>query len=285
MASFAPEVFFEIGRFPVTNTVINTIIVDGFLVILAFMTRSRLALIPGKFQIMVEYIFSSVHSFIESIAGDKTKVAFPVFMTFFLVIMVANYSGLVPGLGTFGVWHTEIHNGEIEKHLIPFNRPFTSDINATFALAFVSLVITNGYALFKLGPKEYLTKFFAFIPLLISIGQGKVKKPNMKNPLDLFISILTPMVMIFVGLLELLSEFVKAISLSFRLFGNIYAGEVVLETVHGIFAFLVPIPFLMLEFIVGAIQALVFAMLTLVFMIILSSSHHDDEVQSKEVSH
>jgi len=284
MASFAPEVFFYIGRFPITNTVINTILVDGFLLILAFTTRSKIALIPGKFQLMIEYVFSGIYSFVKNIAEDKTKIAFPIFMTFFLFIIVANYSGLVPGIGTIGIWHTEIEDGEVVKHLIPFNRPLTSDINATFALALVSLVITNGYALIKLGPKEYLSKFFAFIPILISFGQGKTKKPDFKKPLDLFISVLTPLVMIFVGLLELLSEFVKAISLSFRLFGNIYAGEVVLETVQGIFAFLIPVPFLMLEFIVGAIQALVFAMLTMVFLIILSSSHND-ESHSEEVSH
>lgn len=278
MASFAPEVFFEIGRFPVTNTVINTILVDGFLVALAFITRSKLKQIPGKFQNLMEYLLSSMQSFVEGIAAEKTKVIFPVFMTFFLFIIVANLSALVPGIGTFGVWHVEEHHGEISRELIPFNRATTSDINTTFALAIVSLVITNGYAIHKLGLKEYLTKFFAFIPLLIRLGQGKVKPGiNLKDPLNLVISIITPIVMIFVGLLELLSEFVKGVSLSFRLFGNIYAGEVVQHTVGGIFPFLFPIPFMMLELIAGSIQALVFSMLTMVFMIILSTSHHEDE--------
>jgi F-type H+-transporting ATPase subunit a len=163
MASFAPEVFFYIGRFPVTNTVINTILVDGFLLLLAFSVRSKLALIPGKFQILVESFFSGVYSFIKGIAEEKTNAIFPVFMTFFIVIMVTNYSGLVPGLSTFGVWHEEVYHGEVEKHLIPYSRPFTSDVNATFALAFISLIITNGYAIYKLGVREYLTKFFAFI--------------------------------------------------------------------------------------------------------------------------
>jgi F-type H+-transporting ATPase subunit a len=285
MASFAPEVFLEVGKFPVTNTVINTILVDGFLLLLALVTRSKLAIIPGKFQIVVEHVFTGIYGFVENIAGDKSKAVFPVFMTFFLLVIAGNYSGLIPGIGTFGIWRIEEGHGEIVKHLIPFSRPFTSDLNATFALAICSLVITNGYALYKLGIKEYLSKFFAFIPFFTSLLKGKISKPKFNNPLDLFISILTPLVMVFVGLLELLSEFVKAISLSFRLFGNIYAGEVVLETVQGIFAFLVPVPFLLLEFIVGAIQALVFAMLTMVFMIILSSSHHEDEAHIKEVSH
>jgi F-type H+-transporting ATPase subunit a len=139
------------------------------------------------------------------------------------------------------------------------------------------------YAIRKLGFVAYISKFLAFIPFIISIFKGKAKiKVNLKNPLDFFIAVVTPFVMIFVGLLELLSEFIKAISLSFRLFGNIYAGEVVMETVSGIFAFLIPIPFLMMEFIVGAVQALVFAILTMVFMVILSTPHHEE---SKEVSH
>lgn len=283
MASFAPEVFFYIGKFPVTNTVINTILVDGFLLTLAFLTRSKLALIPGKFQNLMEYFISSMNGFVESVAEKKTKAVFPVFLTFFLFIIVANLSALIPGIGTFGVWETEVDHGEITRHLVPFNRATTSDLNTTLALAICSLAITNGYAIHKLGLKEYLTKFFSFIPLLISIGQGRFKpNVNVKNPLDLVISIVTPIVMVFVGLLELLSEFVKGISLSFRLFGNIYAGDVVHHTVGGIFPFLFPVPFMLLELIAGSIQALVFAMLTMVFMVILSQSHHEDDGHNTE---
>jgi len=284
MSSFAPEVLFEIGRFPVTNTVINTIFVDGFLVAVAFATKSKLKYIPGKFQNLMEFFLSSMYGFAQGVAENKTKAIFPIFITFFLFILVANLSGLVPGLGTFGIYEPVMHDGHLEKEFIPFNRPTTSDLNTTLALAVLSLVITHVYAIRKLGFKDYLSKFFAFIPYLIKIGQGKVSVKNI-NPLDLVVSIITPIVLIFVGLLELLSEFVKAISLSFRLFGNIYAGEVVLNTVHGIFAFIFPIPFMMLELIAGGIQALVFSMLTMVFMIILSTPHHDDEQGAKEVSH
>ena len=114
-------------------------------------------------------------------------------------------------------------------------------------------------------------------------GKPKITLES-KQPLAVFIAVITPIVMIFVGLLELLSEFVKSISLSFRLFGNIYAGEVVMHTAQGISAFLVPIPFLLLESLAAGIQALVFSMLTMVFMIILSTSHSEDE-SHKEVSH
>lgn len=276
MASFAPEVLFYIGKFPVTNTVINTIFVDGFLLLLAFTTRAKLKYIPGKFQNFIELLLSGFHNFVEGVAEKKTKAIFPIFMSFFLFIIVANLSGLIPGIGTVGFYELKMHDGHLEKEFIPFNRATTSDINTTLALAVLSLIITHAYAIHKLGLREYLSKFFAFIPYMIKIGQGKVSVKNM-NPLDLVVGIITPIVLIFVGLLELLSEFVKAISLSFRLFGNIYAGEVVNHTVYGIFAFIFPIPFMMLELIAGGIQALVFSMLTMVFMIILSTSHHEDE--------
>src|SRR3989304_294585 len=131
MAAFAPEVFFTIGRFPVTNTVINTIFVDGFLLLLAILTRRKLALIPGKFQNLMEFIIGGIHSFVEGIAGEKSKTIFPIFMSFFLFIIAANWSGLLPGIGTFGIEEQSIVNGEVETEIIPFNRPTTSDLNTT----------------------------------------------------------------------------------------------------------------------------------------------------------
>lgn len=281
MASFAPEVFFQVGKLPITNTVLNTILVDGFLLLIALSVRSKIALIPGKFQSIMEMFIGGLYGFVEGISGNKTKQIFPFFMTFFLFILVANWSGLVPGIATFGI--KEVVHGKTE--IIPFFRPLTSDLNATFALALVSLLATHILAIRKLGISEYLSKFFAFLPFIISLAKGKAKfNLNPKDPIGLVVGIVTPLVMVFVGGLELISELVKAISLSFRLFGNIYAGEVVLETVQGIFAFVFPLPFLMLEVIVGVVQALVFAMLTMAFMVILSTSHHEEETL-KEVSH
>lgn len=277
MASFAPEVFFQVGGFPVTNTVINTVLVDGFLLLLAFFTARNIKLIPGKFQSVMELIIGGFHDFVESVAENKVKVIFPFFMTFFIFIVVANWSGLIPGITTFGIEKTEMHDGHEETHIIPLIRPLTSDINATFALSVISLIATQIIAIRAIGFQEYISRFFAFVPFLVSLLKGKPKiNLNLKDPLSVVIGIITPLVMIFVGLLELISEFVKAVSLSFRLFGNIYAGEVVLETVHGLFAFIFPLPFLMLELIVGIVQGLVFAMLTMVFMVILSSPHSEE---------
>ncbi len=279
MANFAPEVFFQVGKLPITNTILNTILVDGFLIILALTVSKKVALIPGRFMTGVEYVVGGFYSFTQSIAGERAKQIFPYFMTFFLFILVANWSGLIPGINTFGI--IEHHDGK--THVIPLIRAATSDLNTTLALAIVSLTATHIMSLRSLGFSEYLSRFIPFFPFIVSVLKGKPKfKLDTNGPINLVMSFFNPVVLVFVGALELISEFVKVISLSFRLFGNIFAGEVVLETVSGIFAFIFPLPFLMLEVVVGMVQALVFAMLTMAFMIILTTPHHEE---SKEVSH
>ena len=126
----------------------------------------------------------------------------------------------------------------------PLLRSINSDLNMTLALALTSAVLTHAFALYYLGIIDYLKKWFTLNPIFL-----------------------------FVGLLELVGEFTKIVSLSFRLFGNIFAGEVVLATISSIFAFVIPLPFYFLEIIVGFVQAAVFMMLTLVFMVLLSEKH------------
>jgi F-type H+-transporting ATPase subunit a len=181
----------------------------------------------------------------ESVAGENASKIFPYLMTFFLFILIANWTGLIPGISVIGL--REGHN------IIPFFRPATSDLNTTLGLALVSLFATHFMSIRTTGIKDYLGRYFSL------------------NPLNLYI-----------GILELIGEVTKIVSLSFRLFGNIFAGEVVLGTVATIFAVLFPLPFLMLEVVVGLVQALVFAMLTMAFMAVLTTPHHHEE--AKEVS-
>jgi len=133
-------------------------------------------------------------------------------------------------------------------------RGATSDLNVTLALAVVSIIATHALSIKLTGIKNYLGRFFSLNPILL-----------------------------FVGILEIVAEITKVISLSFRLFGNIYAGEVALMTVSGLFAFLFPLPFLFLENIVALVQALVFSILTLVFMAILTTPHHLSHGTSRHV--
>ena len=244
MVSFAPEVIFNLGPLPITNTLINTVFVDGLIIVGIYFLNKNFKQIPGIFQNLFEMVIDGFYSLTESIAGKNTGKIFPYFMSFFLFIIIANWSGLIPGVGAIGL----VENDHGKTVIVPFMKSATSDLNVTFALALTSLVATHMLSIQTLGIKEYLSRFFSLNPIIL-----------------------------FVGLLEIISEITKLVSLSFRLFGNIFAGEVVIHTVSGIFAFIFPIPFLFLEVIVGLVQALVFAMLTMVFMSILMTPHHQEE--------
>lgn len=238
MASFAAESIFHVGAFSITNTLLHTLLTDSILVGITFYISKRIKTIPDKLQNIIEIVIETFYNLTETIAQKRTSKIFPYFMSFFLFILIANWSGLIPGVGTIGFFE----HGEV----IPLLRSSTSDINTTLALALVSVIATHIMSLQVIGIKEYLGRFFSL------------------NPINLF-----------VGILEIISEITKIISLSFRLFGNIFAGEIVLLTVSSIFAFIAPLPFLLLEIIVGLVQALVFSMLTMVFMSILTTSHHE----------
>lgn len=241
MVSFIAEPIFRIGSFPVTNAILDTLFVDIVLLVLIFFLRKNLKLIPNFLQNIVEYVIKTFYDLTELIAQERAKKIFPFFMSFFIFILIANWSELIPGFSSVGVFHFKDH----EKELIPFFRSATSDLNTTLALAMISVVATHMLSIKTLGIKEYLSRFFSL------------------NPINLF-----------VGLLEIVSEFTKVISLSFRLFGNIFAGAVLLTVISGFFALFAPLPFLLLEIIVGLVQALIFAMLTMAFMSILTTPHH-----------
>lgn len=237
MPTFAPEIIFQIGSFPVTNTLLDTLLVDVLLIGGAIYIGKKITLVPtSPLQNITESVIETFYSLTESVNQHVASKIFPYFMSFFLFILFINWSALIPGVGSIGFFH--------ERELIPLFRGATSDLNTTLGLALVSAVATHALSIQTTGIKDYLARWFSL------------------NPINLFI-----------GILEVISELTKIISLSFRLFGNIYAGEVVLMTVSSIFAFAAPLPFLMLEVIVGIVQALVFSMLTMVFMAILTTSH------------
>lgn len=238
MVSFAPEPIFHINSFPVTNTILNTLLVDSIIIGCAITIKKNITKIPNLFQNLIELGIETFYNLIESVANDRAKKIFPYVFTFFLFILISNLSGMIPGMGTVGFFEG--------KKLTPLLRGATSDINTTFALALISAFATHMISIKTIGIKEYLSRYFSLNPIYL-----------------------------FVGILEIISEITKIISLSFRLFGNIFAGEVVLFTVSGIFAFLFPLPFMLLEIIVGFVQALVFSMLTMAFMAILTTPHHE----------
>lgn len=239
-AEFAPEVILHIGSFPVTNTILNTLFVDSVIVGGVLYLQKHIRKIPGVFQNIMEILITTFYDLTETISGENARKIFPFFMSFFLFILIANWSGLIPGNGAIGL------KGE-EGKLIPIFRNATSDLNVTLAFALVSVFATHILSVRAIGIKDYLSRYFSLKPINL-----------------------------FVGVLEIISEITKVISLSFRLYGNIFAGEIVLVTIGSLFAFILPIPFMALEIIVGLVQALVFSMLTMVFMTILMTPHHEE---------
>jgi F-type H+-transporting ATPase subunit a len=243
MTSLGAETIFTFAGFRAPNTLLATLLVDGVIIGLVFAVRRRIALVPGKFLQVVESVVDYLHTTVEPVAGDRTKQIFPWVAVFFLYIVINNLMGLFPGFGSVGFFRTG-EDGTV--HLVPILRAATSDLNATLALAIVSVFATHILAIRTTGLVDYLKRFFTLNPVFL-----------------------------FVGILEIVQELTKFISFSFRLFGNITGGERVLGTVASMFAFILPVPFLALEILVGVVQAAVFALLTMAFMAILTeSSHH-----------
>ncbi len=236
----APEAIGHIGFFPVTNTLFTSLLITAFLSLIAFSVSKNLSMVPGKSQAFVEIFIEYIYKLTEQIAGSKAQVFFPWLMTFVLFILAANLSGLLPGFSSIGIYKI----AEGTKTFVPFLHSINADLNSTLALAFVSLFITHFFAIRFLGIKAYLQKWFSTKMFGIAL---------------------------FVGLLELVSEFTKIISLSFRLYGNIQAGKVMLKTAKSFYPYVLPLPFYLMEIMVAFIQTAVFMMLTLVFMKILSS--------------
>jgi len=226
------EEIFKIGNYVVTNSLILSFIVFLLLMVFALVVRSNIKLVPGKIQNAVEMILEAFLSLMNSVLGDRRKSEkyLPLIVTIFLFILISNWLGLLPGVGSF-ILRTHEAN-------IPIFRSPAADLNFTLALAIIAVLATNFFGIVVLGIFKHIKKFL-----------------NFGSPIKFF-----------VGILEFLSEISRVISFSFRLFGNIFAGEVLLTIIFFLLPYIVPIPFLALEIFFGAIQAFIFSMLTLVFL-------------------
>ena len=240
--SLRAEPIFHIGAFPVTNALFLATIVFVLLFVFAVVLRNKLRTIPGALQNAAEMLIDGALGIMDSVLGDRrtSERYFPLVFTIFIFILFSNLLGLLPGVGsvTFG------HGSEV----VPLLRSPGSDLNFTLALALIAITFVNVASSVAIGLSSRLSVFF-----------------NFKSPIDFFI-----------GILEIVSEFAKIISLSFRLFGNVFAGEVLLAIMAFLVPYLIPLPFMFLEIFVGSIQAFIFAMLTTVF-IGMSLAHVGDE--------
>ena len=246
----ASETIFHLGFFEVRNTMIMAWLAMAVIVVIALLARrTQYKMIPGRLQAFFEIVIEGIFDFFDSIVGDrkKTRTFFPLVATILLFLVIANWMGILPGVGSITI--EGMHEGRL-MHL-PIFRSMNADVNMTLAVAVISVVATQLFGIAALGVLPYAGKYFV-APWRDPIG-------------------------CFVGILELVAEMAKVISFTFRLFGNIFAGEVLLVVIGFLMPYIAPIPFLGLEIFVGFVQALVFALLSLVFFTMATAAHGGGE--------
>lgn len=242
--SLTPEIIGNLWGLPITNTLLTSWLAMAALILVAAVFKGTLRYMPGKFQNAIEMVVESVLDFMTNIANDRKTAErfFPVVGTIFLFVITANWMGILPGVGSIGFFVPHLsavsaQTGAGETEFIPLFRSVHSDLTMTLALALLVVIMSHIVGLFSIGAKHHIGKFISF-----------------KSP-----------VAFFVGILEAISEIAKIISFSFRLFGNVFAGEVLLIIIAFLVPYVAPVPFLGLELFVGFIQALIFAVLAMMF--------------------
>lgn len=225
----------------ISSTILTSWIVIAILLAVIIALTRRPKLMPGKGQNAVETIYGGLYSFAEGIGGPAAVRYVPLFASLFVYILFCNWSGLMPLVG------------KVELLRAP-----TSDVNITVGLAIVSFAVFHFEGVRVLGVRGYLGKFFPLGEFRRGIGAGAIG--------------------LFVGAIEFLLEFIKPLTLSMRLFGNIYGGEVALGVITGLLIAVVPIAIYGLEFILNLVQALIFSLLTLMFTLLaIEGPHHQEE--------
>ena len=252
----------EIARpfgFPITNSMVVTwIVAIGLIVFAQFATR-RMAQVPGGAQNFLEWLIESLYDLLESVIGAHlVEKTFWFFGTIFIFILAANWIGLIPGVGTIGWGHQTAEGFIVDQ---PLFRGANADLNLTMAMALFFFACWIVWALQEVGVRGMATELFA--PKGDTAGAMKL---------------LMIVVFFAAGCLEIVSILFRPISLSFRLYGNVFAGENMLETMSTIvpgLGWLLPIPFYFMELLVGLVQAMVFMLLTAVFTLLICQHHEE----------
>jgi len=252
--SIKPEVLFTFGGFEVTNSMVGAVIASLILLAAAWYIVRRSAIVPGRMQSLIELPIEWMADIVQG-SSSRWRSYVALVVGLFLMILVANWIGLLPGVGTIGI----VHEGE--HAITPFVRPAAADLNFTLGLALLSFVVFVAYGVRSHGPFGYLKEIAG--------------EPTYLAPLMFPI--------------HAISELSRIISLSMRLFGNVFAGEVLLATMLALttaavivlpLAFVVPGVFLILELLFGAVQAMVFALLSMTYISLAIAEHqggHGDE--------
>jgi F-type H+-transporting ATPase subunit a len=223
----------------ISNTLLTSWIIIAIVLALVFIATRGLGLVPRPVHNVVEFIYEALESFALSLGGEAARPYVPVFAGFFLFILISNWTGLVPITGK-----------------LEFLRAPTSDVNITIGLALTSFVFFEYQGFRRLGVRGYLGKFFPLGAFRDGIGAG--------------------MLAMFVGFIEFFLEFIKPVTLSMRLFGNIFGGEIALGVLTALTIAIIPVGMLGLELLLNFVQALIFSTLTLMFTLIAIESHEED---------
>lgn len=267
------EPVFSVGNFTITNSLLNSWIAVLILIVISVALRKSIKEVPRGIQNVFEIVVEGALSLCDQVTNDRkiSKRVFPVVFAIFCFILVNNWLGILPGVGSIGFIVAE--GGK--QTFVPYLRGATADINTTLALAVFAVIGANVFGILSIGLWKMFNKFFNFQ------GLGQMFTKARKDPTILIVAPIN----FAVGLIELVGELAKIASLSFRLFGNVFAGEVLLAAMAAIFAFVLPVPFLFLEIMVGFIQALIFGMLTLVYFTIAAQDHSHEEEHAPDAAH
>ena len=253
----SPYKLTEIFGLPVTNSILTTWAISILLILVIRFSVGTPKLIPGKGQAVIENLVGGLRDLLLPIVGKRAfSMAFPLLLGLFLFIVIHNWSGLVPGVGVFG----HIYEGEPDK-LIYWMRPASADLNATFGMALVAMIAWLFISLKVAGPKFFIWELFG-------------NKADKKETPKVIYMLLAP-IFLMVGVIEIVSIAFRPVSLSFRLFGNVFGGENLLTSMTGMKPYLVPIPFYLYEVLVGVVQALIFTLLVAIYIGLMTN--HDEE--------
>jgi len=252
--TLAPETLFHVGQFSITNTMINVWLAMTILFVFGLFVKRACRLRPTKLQNWCEYFLEILLGYFDQVTGDRKKTMrfLPIVGSVFFFILLSNWLGLLPGTGSLTYGHTMVL------------RPANTDLNLTVAMALVAVISSHLFGFFAVGFFSHIGKFIQIKNIILSIKKGPI-------------AIFTALIEFMVGIIEVVSEIAKVLSLSLRLFGNIFAGEVLISVISALVAAIVPTPFMLLELLVGLIQAGVFTMLTIVYLTVATSEPHGAE--------
>ncbi len=250
--SLNAEVLGHIGFLPITNTMVNAWVAILIFLVLGLTLKRSIKLRPGKLQNACEYFLEIVLGYFDQVTGDRAKTMrfLPIAGSVFFFILLSNWLGIIPGTSSIFIGNA------------PLLRSANTDLNLTIAMALVSVIVSHFMGFASVGFFTHINKFIQIGPLIKSFRHGPI-------------AVLTAIIQFGVGLMEIVSELAKVVSLSLRLFGNVFAGEVLMTVLSSLFSLLLPTPFMLLELLVGVIQAGVFGVLTMVYMTVASEQPHE----------